>query len=64
MFVSLLLGTFVAFDTVKGLAGPSTNGFSAGTFLDGSQTYIGYGDNSACYSESPCPGRSELKIEN
>lgn len=53
------LGTFVAFDTVKGLSGPSKNGFSAGTFVDGSQAYVGYGDNSPCGGQNPCPGRSK-----
>jgi hypothetical protein len=37
------LGTFVPFDTVNNLAGPSTNGFSAGIHSDGRQIYVGYG---------------------
>lgn len=53
------IGTFLPLD---GVNQPSVNGFSAGTFVDGSQVYMGYGDNSECYNESPCPGRSKFKF--
>lgn len=56
------LGSFVPFDTVNGLSGPKTYGFSAGTFEDGTQAYVGYGDNSGCYAQNNCPGRSKLII--
>lgn len=46
----MIPGTFVPFDTAYGLYGPSSNGFSAGTYVDGSQAYVGVSDN----SQAPC----------
>lgn len=34
-------------------------GFSAGKFEDGTEAYVGIGDNGGCYSQNPCPGRRE-----
>jgi hypothetical protein len=48
VILKYFLGTFVPFDTVNNLAGPSTNGFSAGIHSDGRQAYVGYGTISEC----------------
>lgn len=60
---SLNLGTFEPFDTSNptGLSGPRWFGFSAGKFVDGSESYIGIGQNPSgvCKQQNPCPGRSK-----
>lgn len=59
------LGTFVPFDAVNALSGPSTNGFSAGTYDDGTEAFVGHGENSVCQGENPSPARrnsTNLKV--
>jgi hypothetical protein len=51
LYVSDLIsfsGTFVPYSPLTDINGPDVDGFSAGTGVDGSAVYVGYGDNSAC----------------
>jgi hypothetical protein len=36
---------------------PIRNGFSAGTYADGSNVYVGLGNNTACFGETMAPCR-------
>lgn len=56
-------GTFISYDPVNGLNEPSINGFSAGKFQDGTEAYVGFGDNSGCGGQNPCPGRRNFGIK-
>lgn len=53
------IGTFAKFDSsINGVNELEAKGFSAGFYKDGSNAYVGYGNNAGfdC-KENPCPGR-------
>jgi hypothetical protein len=50
-------GTLATYDVVNDKTAPIRNGFSAGTYVDGSNVYVGLGDNTACFGETMAPCR-------